>query len=110
MALYPNKVTVDIEVDEEKNIAKLHRTASIDTVFAMFKNDRIRIKPHAEIEKLKEHCHNEVRCYRQTKSGTYEAYYTEVGDDHYLHALVYAYTASQLWSGEHVGITKERFI
>lgn len=98
MALYSiQSKDIAIKTDEEKRIVNLHRTALLDELFALFTNNRILIKPNVELQTLKEHCCNTVRCYRELR-GQHEAYYVETGPDHYLHALAYALVASKVYA------------
>lgn len=110
LATYPN-MKETLALDEEKKDVKINRTEAIDSVFARFHQNRILITKNVpNYQEFKEHLKNTVRCYRIVK-GEVEAYYTETGPDHFLHALVYMETASRL-PIEAIELTerKEKFI
>lgn len=101
LALYPNIKTL-IQIDEKKGIVSINRTEIIDLVFNRFREDHIliqeKIMRSGEYENLKKHLCSTTRQYREKKEGVFEAFYQEVGDDHYLHALCYAEIASRIQS------------
>lgn len=96
-ALYPSGLKHLFEVSED--IVKIARTEAIDTVFSDFRNDGIALTKtfslSPQYSHFETHCTNVVRQYREVR-GTVEAFYSEVGDDHYLHALVYAWIAAKI--------------
>lgn len=93
MALYPN-MKETTKFDEDKKFVSIHRTEAIDTVLNFFRSDNILIQQNLnQFEIFCRHLTSIIRQYREVR-GCVEAYYTETGEDHYLHALVYAYIAS----------------
>jgi hypothetical protein len=99
MAFYPNMEEENRLLIEKRKVC-LNRTMAIDSVFARFANNQILIQANLPLFQIfKEHLKAEVRAYREKKGGGYEAYYTETGPDHFLHALVYAQAAAQICTG-----------
>lgn len=98
LALYPNGLKEKYQIESQTGLIKIHRTEAIDCLFARFRGKTIAIRPeiakNPEYEKLKQHCCNVVRQYREVK-GQMESHYNAIGDDHYLHALSYATIAAE---------------
>lgn len=81
----------------DKEYVKIERTEEIDNIIGMFNTNRILIQNTLrDYATFKSHCTNEVRAYRKNRAGILESYYSEVGPDHYLHALLYADIASRI--------------
>ena len=107
LALYPNGMKELFEVVErETKYVKIARTEILDIILDRFRSDTILIQKNfahqGEYKNFKTHLCNIVRSYREIR-GQIEAYYTEVGDDHYAHALAYAEVASRMIFGIEVG-------
>lgn len=86
--------------DPTKGLVNINRTQAIDAIVARFNNGTIMIHPSCpDLSVLREHINNTVRGYRVNKGGP-EAYYYEIGEDHYLHALVYTEIAAMLSNKE----------
>lgn len=97
LALYPPMKEL-FAIDEQKQMIKISRTEIIDIVFERFRSDHIMINERVlqgEYQNFKKHLCSTTRQYREKKEGIFEAFYREVGDDHYLHALCYAEIASR---------------
>lgn len=103
LALYPPIQTL-FSVNQDKGLVSIYRTEIIDLIFERFRTDHIMINEkvikQGEYENLKKHLCSTTRQYREKKEGVFEAFYQEVGDDHYLHALCYAEIASRI--GGHI--------
>ena len=99
MAIYPSGLKLPYVTLEKEQIVNIQRTEIIDNVLDRFRKDTICINSvlaqHAEFNNFKKHIASVTRLYRESR-GNVEAYYTESGADHYLHALCYAEIAGRI--------------
>lgn len=112
LATYPPQRELFIH-DIDKGEVKINRTEAIDIVLDRFRTDHVliheKVLAGGEFENLRDHVCAVSRTYREVR-GEYEAYYTETGADHYLHALVYAEIAGRLPGAEEYDEFSGKFI